>query len=174
MQPQVAAGFAEGLIEAMKEPFVLAGGQEVYIGTSVGICIFPDDSESVDRIVRNADAALYQAKGDGRGGFRFYTEALTVAANARIEMESALRRGLERGEFLLHYQPLVTMADCRIVGVEALVRWRPPSGDGSAGPLHSRCRGNPAIVPLGEWVLREACAQMRSGSMTEARCNASR
>jgi diguanylate cyclase (GGDEF)-like protein len=128
-QPQVAAGCAERLIEAMKEPFVLAGGQEVYIGTSVGICIFPDDSESVDRIVRNADAALYQAKGDGRGGFRFYTEALTVAANARIEMESALRRGLERGEFLLHYQPLVTMADCRIVGVEALVRWRPPGGE---------------------------------------------
>jgi len=128
-EPQVAAGIAHALIESLKDVFVLAGGQDVYIGTSIGICIFPDDSLSVDQIIRNADAALYQAKGDGRGGFRFYTEALTAAANARVEMESALRRGLKRGEFVVHYQPLVAMADCRIAGVEALVRWRPPEAN---------------------------------------------
>jgi diguanylate cyclase (GGDEF)-like protein len=162
-EPQAAAQFAQVLIEALKEAFVLAGGQEVYIGTSIGICIFPDDSCSVDQIIRNADAALYQAKGAGRGGFRFYTEALTVAANERVEMESALRRGLERGEFTLHYQPLVTMADCRIVGVEALVRWRPPGGEMiAAARFVPVAEETGLIIPLGEWVLREACAQMKA------------
>ena len=159
----VAARLAQALIEALKEVFVLSGGQEVYIGTSVGICVFPDDSESVDRIIRNADAALYQAKGAGRSAFRFYTEALTVAANARVEMESALRRGLERGEFMLHYQPLVAMADCRIVGVEALARWTPPGGEMiPAARFISVAEETGLIIPLGEWVLREACAQMKA------------
>ena len=161
-QTQVAAGLAQSLIEALKEVFVLAGGQEVYIGTSIGICIFPNDSESVDQIIRNADAALYQAKGGGRSAFRFYTEALTVAANARVEMESALRRGLQRGEFLLHYQPLVAMSDCRIVGVEALVRWKPPGGEMiPAASFISVAEETGLIIPLGEWVLHAACAQMK-------------
>ena len=160
--PQVAAGLAQSLIEALKEVFVLAGGQEVYIGTSIGICIFPNDNESVDQIIRNADAALYQAKGGGRSAFRFYTEALTVAANARVEMESALRRGLQRGEFLLHYQPLVAMSDCRIVGVEALVRWKPPGGEMiPAASFISVAEETGLIIPLGEWVLHAACAQMK-------------
>ena len=141
---------------------MLAGGQEVYIGTSIGICIFPNDNESVDQIIRNADAALYQAKGAGRSAFRFYTEALTVAANARVEMESALRRGLQRGEFLLHYQPLVAMSDCRIVGVEALVRWKPPGGEMiPAASFISVAEETGLIIPLGEWVLHAACAQMK-------------
>jgi len=162
-EAQVAAGRAQAIIEALKEVFVLAGGQEVYIGTSIGICIFPDDSESVDQIIRNADAALYQAKGGGRSAFRFYTEALTVAANVRVEMESALRRGLERGEFMLHYQPLVTMADCHIVGVEALVRWRPSGGEMiPAARFIAVAEETGLIIPLGDWVLREACAQMKA------------
>ena len=161
-RPPAAAGLAQSLIEALKEVFVLAGGQEVYIGTSIGICIFPNDNESVDQIIRNADAALYQAKGAGRSAFRFYTEALTVAANARVEMESALRRGLQRGEFLLHYQPLVAMSDCRIVGVEALVRWKPPGGEMiPAASFISVAEETGLIIPLGEWVLYAACAQMK-------------
>jgi diguanylate cyclase (GGDEF)-like protein len=161
-RPEAAASVALSLIEALKEVFVLAGGHEVYIGTSVGICIFPNDSEAVDQIIRNADAALYQAKGGGRGVFRFYTEALTVAANARVEMESALRRGLQRGEFMLHYQPLVAMADCRIVGVEALVRWSPPGGEMiAAARFIPVAEETGLIIPLGEWVLRAACAQMK-------------
>ena len=161
-RPQAAAGLAQSLIETLKDVFVLAGGQEVYIGTSIGICIFPNDNESVDQIIRNADAALYEAKGAGRSAFRFYTEALTVAANARVEMESALRRGLQRGEFQLHYQPLVAMSDCRIVGVEALVRWKPPGGEMiPAASFISVAEETGLIIPLGEWVLHAACAQMK-------------
>ena len=96
-----AATLARHLIEALTPVLVLGGGQEIYIGTSIGICRFPSDGSNVDQLVRNADAALYEAKAAGRGGFRFYSPALTETANKRVSLESRLRRGLERNEFLL-------------------------------------------------------------------------
>jgi len=160
--PQEAASVAQSLIEEMKRPFTLPDGYRLYIGTSVGISIFPDDGRASDPIIRNADAALYQAKGGGRGTFRYYTEALTIAANARVKLEAQLRRGLEQHEFLLHYQPLVSMADGRITGVEALVRWQSPT-DGLVPPARfiPLAEENGLIIPLGNWVLRTACRQMK-------------
>jgi diguanylate cyclase (GGDEF)-like protein len=121
-----AAALAQGVIDALEGVFALAGGQEIYIGTSIGICRFPRDGATVDQLMRNADAALYEAKAEGRGGFRFYRPALTAVISDRVNLESRLRRGLERGEFLLHYQPLLDAHDGHITGVEALLRWAPP------------------------------------------------
>jgi len=141
--------------------FVLSGGQEIYIGTSIGICGFPGDGSNVDRLLRNAGAALYEAKASGRGGFRFYTPALTEAVNRRISLESRLRRGLERNEFLLHYQPLVNAVDGRVTGVEALLRWAPP-GEAviSAGAFIKVAEDTGLSIALDEWVLHEASRQM--------------
>ncbi len=160
--PQEAASVAQSLIEEMKRPFLLPDGHKLYVGTSIGISIFPDDGKASAPIIRNADAALYQAKGGGRATFRFYTEALTIAANARVKLETQLRRGIEQHEFILDYQPLVSMADNRITGVEALVRWQSPT-DGLVPPLQfvPLAEGNGLIVPLGDWVLRTACRQMK-------------
>jgi predicted signal transduction protein with EAL and GGDEF domain len=160
--PQEAASVAQSLIEEMKRPFLLPDGHKLYVGTSIGISIFPDDGGASDPIIRNADAALYQAKGGGRATFRFYTEALTIAANARVKLEAQLRHGIEQQEFILHYQPLVSMSDNRITGVEALVRWQSPT-DGLVPPLQfiPLAEENGLIVPLGDWVLRTACSQMK-------------
>jgi diguanylate cyclase (GGDEF)-like protein len=152
---------AEQLIEALKLPFVLGGGQELYIGTSIGICRLPNDGSTVDQLVRNADAALYEAKEASRGSFRFYSPSLTEAANKRMSLENRLRRGLERSEFLLHYQPLVNAVDGRIAGVEALLRWA-PSGEAlvPAAAFIKVAEDAGLSIALGEWVVREACRQM--------------
>ncbi len=161
--PQEAASVAQSLIEEMKRPFLLPEGHKLYVGTSIGISVFPDDGTASDSIIRNADAALYQAKGGGRATFRFYTEALTIAANARVKLEAQLRYGIERREFVLHYQPLVSLTDNRINGVEALVRWQTPT-DGLLPPARfiPFSEENGLIIPLGDWVLRTACAQMKA------------
>jgi diguanylate cyclase (GGDEF)-like protein/PAS domain S-box-containing protein len=161
--PSAVAALAQIVLEQFDEPFSLSGGQEVYIGTSIGISLFPEDGDQADEIVKNADAALYRAKEEGRGVYRFYTAALTDKANERLSMERRLRRAIERDEFLLHFQPLVRIADRRIVGFEALVRWQEPGNGlippGSFIPLAEETG---IILPLGERVLRMACQQMKN------------
>ncbi|MTK64397.1 MAG: EAL domain-containing protein, partial [Methanobacterium sp.] len=159
--PQHAAVVAQSLINTMQDSFTLASGQEIYIGTSIGISIFPDDGDVSNEILRNADAALYQAKGGGRATFRFYTEAMSQAANVRVELEAHLRHALTRQEFLLHYQPLVSLEGRRVVGVEALLRWNSPAnGMILPGQFIPLAEETSLIVPLGTWVLRTSCAQM--------------
>ncbi|MDR3470054.1 MAG: EAL domain-containing protein [Xanthobacteraceae bacterium] len=158
-----ATALAQAMIAALKGAFVLGGGQELHIGTSIGICRFPQDGDTVDQVIRNADAALYEAKAESHGAFRFYTRALTERVSHRVEMERRLRGGIARGEFALHYQPLVRASDGAVVGAEALLRWLPPGEPAApAGSFIKVAEDTGLIVPLGEWGLREACRQMKA------------
>ncbi|WP_263140600.1 EAL domain-containing protein [Pseudomonas sp. RIT-PI-AD] len=160
-QPEEAARVARSLLSLMESPFILADNREAYLGASIGISLYPDDSRDCDDLIRNADAAMYQAKAEGRNTFRFYTEALTERARTRLELESRMRRALRQGEFVLHYQPLVDAASGAILGVEALLRWQTEHGLVSPTDFIPLAEDTGLIVPVGAWVLREACQQMQ-------------
>ena len=171
--PQQAAHVAQAVIETLSAPFVLgevdgSGGQEVYVRASIGISMFPNDSEDTGELVRNADAAMYQAKRVGRNNFKFYTESLTSQATSRLSMETRLRRAVEHSEFVLHYQPMVRLTDRRVVSVEALVRLRVPDTTDECLPSIGPDEFIPVmedtgmIMALGEWVMHEACRQGRA------------
>ena len=154
-----AAQVAAKLLNALHSPVVIEGN-ELHVDSSIGVSLYPLDGTDVETLLRNADAAMYEAKERGRAGFRFYAAPMNAAASHRLSMENDLRRALGRGEFTLQYQPRVDAKTGRSVSVEALVRWNHPDGR-LVGPSHfiPLSEETGLIDGIGNWVLREACRQ---------------
>jgi diguanylate cyclase (GGDEF)-like protein/PAS domain S-box-containing protein len=155
-----AAVIAQKLLESLIEPVMLEG-QEITVTASMGISVFPDDAANVQDMLRNADTAMYVAKGAGRNAYRFYTGDMNQRALEMLSVENALRRALERRELELHYQPQIDIASGALVGAEALIRWNHPDrGLVMPGAFISIAEERGLIIPIGNWVMEEAARQV--------------
>ncbi|MBI5901179.1 MAG: PAS domain S-box protein [Rhodocyclales bacterium] len=157
---QVPAQVAAKIMSALSQTFRIEG-HEASISASVGIAVYPDDGADFDELLKKADTAMYHAKEAGRNAFRFHTQPMNVAARQRVDLHARLREALGRDEFELYYQPTVALDGGKVVGGEALLRWRVP-GDGvlDAGQFIAAAEHGGLIVPLGEWVLHQACREL--------------
>ena len=155
------AGIAEKLLNAMVKPLRI-NDMDLHITASMGISVFPGDGPDSEILLRNADNAMYRAKESGRNSYRFYSDDMSARAFERLTLENSLRNALERGQFELYYQPQVRVGDRQVVGMEALLRWNHPDfGIVPPTDFIPLLEDTGLIVPVGEWVLGEACAQMR-------------
>jgi diguanylate cyclase (GGDEF)-like protein len=156
--PTDATALAQRIIGAISEPFDIDGHQAL-IGASIGIAVGPGDGLSPDELLRNADLALYRAKNDGRGTFRFFEAGMDLQMQARRILEQDLRKALPAGEFELYYQPIVSLSNNAISGFEALIRWNHPTrGIMAPNAFIPLAEEIGFIIPMGEWVIRQACA----------------
>jgi diguanylate cyclase (GGDEF)-like protein/PAS domain S-box-containing protein len=149
---------ARRILEMIRRPFTLLG-REISLSTSIGIAVYRDDGLDALTLLKHADTAMYHAKDSGRDNYRFYNPSLTEQVVKRMALESEMRIALERGEFSLNYQPQFDAAHGRICGVEALIRWQHPGkGPVPPGDFITAAEQSGLIVPIGQWVLRTACA----------------
>lgn len=150
---------AEKILERMAEPFEI-DHYELEVSLSIGIAVYPDDGKDFDMLLKQSDTAMYQAKEAGRNTYRFHTDQMNTDAIEHLRMRNGLRRALEHGEFVLHYQPQISLANGAVIGAEALIRWNHPElGMVPPGRFISVAEDSGLIVPIGDWVLREACRQ---------------
>src|ERR1700722_4877378 len=146
---------------ALARPFVFAQA-EIPLSATMGISLYPGDAASAEALVKNADAAMHHGKKSGQGGLEFFNKSISTRAAKHLSMEADLRKALERGEFTLNYQPRLALRDLRVEAVEALLRWKHPQrGFVAPDEFIPLAEQNGMIVDIGDWVLREACAQAR-------------
>jgi diguanylate cyclase (GGDEF)-like protein/PAS domain S-box-containing protein len=160
IRPTDAANTARAVKDVLDQAFVFDDGQELFVSSSIGISIYPIDGQDTPTLLKSAGAALDRAKAQGGNNYQFYTAGGTTRALRQLVLESSIRPGLDRGEFIVHYQPQVNTSDFQLVGMEALVRWQHPA----LGLLYptefiSLAEDSGLIIPLGDWVLRTACFQ---------------
>ncbi|UVM48722.1 EAL domain-containing protein [Pseudomonas sp. B21-015] len=160
-EPEDTAALAQRLIESIGSPFSIARNS-LHVSASIGIALFPNDGLTAHELMVNADAAMYHAKELGRNGYCFFESTMNTNAHQQMQLQQDLRQALDRGEFLLHYQPKMLAPNGPMIGVEALLRWQSPElglvPPDRFLPLAERTG---LIIPIGNWVINEACRQMR-------------
>jgi diguanylate cyclase (GGDEF)-like protein/PAS domain S-box-containing protein len=157
---QDASLVSQKILNAFARPFELNGGDS-YVTASIGIATYPLDSDDIEILIKSADSAMYSAKAAGRNNYQFYTAEMNQRALNKIQLDTRLRRAVERGEFLLHYQPKLDSASGEIVGLEALLRWQPPDSDlVPPAEFVPSLEESGLIVAVGEWIWQEACRQI--------------
>jgi len=159
---ELTASVADKIQFAMSKPFSV-NGETIYLTVSVGVSIYPDDADDAVELLKNADAAMYRAKSQGKNQYQFYTRDLTISADSRFSLETQLRLALDNDEFQLYYQPQVDFSNGKISGAEALIRWQHPErGMVPPSDFIWLAEETGFILELGEWVLRTACQQIHT------------